>query len=145
MSGKDFTTWGAGMGTDFAPTMGDAGTGTKQTYDASAYKGVAFWAKTNSLPISIRVGFKDQNTAPEGGKCDAAAVNGAEACNDDWGKAISLTPEWKPFTITFAELTQAGWGKAFSAFDAMHVYSIQLQVGQGVEFDLCLDDLVLVR
>ena len=107
------------MGTDFAPMMGDAGTGTKQTYDASAFKGVAFWAKANSSPGSLRVGFKDQNTAPEGGMCDAAAVNAREACNDDWGKAISLTTEWQPFTITFAELTQAGWGKAFSAFDAM--------------------------
>jgi len=145
MSGKNFMTWGAGMGTDFAPTSAGMGMGAKQTYDASAYKGVAFWAKSNSATASVRVGFKDKNTAPEGGQCDAMATSGAQACNDDWGKAISFTNAWQPVTLLFSDLTQAGWGKAFTAFDNKAVYSIQLQVSQGVEFDLCIDDLVFVH
>jgi len=146
MSGKNFTTWGAGMGTDFAPTTGGMGMGTKQTYDASVYKGVAFWAKSNGAgPISVRVGFKDKNTAPEGGQCDANAKAGAEQCNDDWGKAVSFTPEWQPVKLSFAELTQSGWGKAFTAFEIKSVYSIQYQVSQGVDFDVCIDDLQFVR
>ena len=146
MSGKNFMTWGAGMGTDLAPTSGGMGVGTKQTYDASMYKGVAFWAKTNGVaPVSVRVSFKDKNTAPEGGQCDANAKAGAEQCNDDWGKAVSFTPEWQPVTVTFAELKQSGWGKAFNEFAIKSVYSIQYQVSQGVDFDVCIDDLQFVR
>jgi hypothetical protein len=145
MSGKNFMTWGAGMGTDFAPTSAGMGMGTKQTYDASAYKGVAFWAKSNTATASVRVGFKDKNTAPEGGQCDAMATMGAAACNDDWGKAISFTNAWQPVTLLFSDMMQAGWGKAFTAFDNKAVYSIQFQVSQGADFDLCVDDLVFVH
>lgn len=145
MKGSGFMTWGAGMGTDFAPTSGGMGMGTKQTYDASTYKGIAFWAKSNASTASVRVGFKDKDTAPEGGQCDAMASSGAMACNDDFGKAISLTTSWQPFTVMFSELKQAGWGKAFPAFDAKAVYSVQFQISQGVDFDVCVDDLAFVR
>jgi hypothetical protein len=145
MSGKGFMTWGAGMGTDFAPTTGGMGMGTKQTYDASAYKGLAFWAKSNTSTTSVRIGFKDKNTAPEGGQCDAMMSSGAMACNDDWGKALTFTDTWQPFTVMFSDLTQAGWGKAFTAFDVKAVYSVQFQVSQGIDFDVCIDDVFFVR
>jgi hypothetical protein len=148
MSGKNFTTWGAGMGTDFAPTAAaaDGGMGAKMTYDASQYKGVAFWAKVNTAAgFPVRVGFKDKDTAPEGGQCDATATSGATACNDDWGKGLTLTTAWQPYTITFAELRQSGWGKAATSFAPQAVYSIQFQVNQGIDFDLCVDDLSFVR
>jgi hypothetical protein len=145
MSGKGFMTWGAGMGTDFAPTTGGMGMGMKQTYDASAYKGIAFWAKSNTTNASVRIGFKDKNTAPEGGVCDAMMSSGATACNDDWGKALTFTNSWQPFTVMFSDLTQAGWGKAATAFEVKAVYSVQYQVSQGVDFDLCIDDVFFVR
>jgi len=145
MSGKGFTMWGAGMGTDFAPTTGGMGAGMKQTYDASMYKGVAFWAKSNTGSTAVRVGFKDKNTAPEGGQCNAMASTGPEACNDDWGKGITFSANWQPYTISFAEIMQSGWGKAFPQFQANAVYSIQFQVAQGLDFDLCVDDLAFVR
>jgi hypothetical protein len=145
MSGKGFTTWGAGMGTDFAPTSGGMGMGTKQTYDASAYKGISFWAKSNTTTAAVRIGFKDKDTAPEGGQCDAMMTSGAQACNDDFGKALSFTNAWQPFTVMFADLTQAGWGKAAPSFDSKAVYSVQFQISQGVDFDLCIDDPSFVR
>ena len=147
MAGRNFKTWGAGMGTDFAPIAGATGEGPgmKQTYDASAYKGVGFWAKANGSTASVRVGFKDKNTAPEGGRCDASASSGAAACNDDWVTSINLTPDWRPFTILFADLRQSGWGKSFGQFQSESVYSIQFQVGQGTTFDLCVDDLSFMR
>lgn len=148
MSGKNFMTWGAGMGTDFAPLgpPGADGMGTKVTYDASKYKGVAFWAKSNTaMTTPVRVSFKDKDTAPEGGMCDKSMSSGAEACNDDFGKAVMFTSTWQPFTITFAELRQGAWGKAFPAFLAQSVYSIQFQVSQGLDFDVCVDDLVFIH
>ncbi len=148
MSGSGFTMWGAGMGTDLGPTSGggDGGTGTKSPYDASMYKGISFWAKANAGSTgAIRVSLKDKNTAPEGGVCDDSVSSGATACNDDWGKALTLTMDWKPYTIMFADMRQSGWGAAYSAFDVKNVYSLQFQVNQGLDFDLCIDDLAFVR
>jgi hypothetical protein len=148
MSGKNFMTWGAGMGTDFAPLgpKGADGMGTKMTYDASKYKGVAFWAKSNSaMTVPVRVSFKDKDTAPEGGLCDKSMSSGAEACNDDFGKALMFSSTWQPFNVTFAELRQGAWGKAFPSFMAQNVYSIQFQVSQGLDFDVCVDDLVFTH
>jgi hypothetical protein len=147
-SGEGFTDWGAGMGTDLGPTTGagDGGVGEKSTYDASGYSGVAFWAKAGEGATTVvRVSVKDANTAPEGGVCDPDEVSGAAACNDDWGKSINLTEEWKPYTILFSELRQSGWGMVFPEFDVEHTYSIQFQVGPSVPFDFCIDDLVFVK
>jgi hypothetical protein len=148
MSGSGFTKWGAGMGTDLGmtATATDGGMGAKKAYDASMYKGIAFWAKANGTSgVAVRVSIKDKNTAPEGGVCDAKVTSGAGACNDDWGKVLTLTTDWKPYTLQFSALAQAGWGAAYPAFDAKNAYSIQLQVNQGIDFDLCIDDLAFVR
>ena len=146
MSGMGFTTWGAGMGTDLGMTAAaaDGGTANKSSYDASMYKGITFWAKA-ATPLALRVSIKDKNTAPEGGNCDMTMSSGPMACNDDFGKALSLTADWQPFTVLFSELKQAGWGKAASAFAADAAYSIQFQVSQGINFDVCIDDLAFIR
>jgi hypothetical protein len=141
MKGSGFTDWGAGMGTDLGLVMEMM----KQAVDLSAYSGIAFWARTVSGTPLVRVALKDSNTAPEGGVCDESLVSGEGACNDDWGKQINLTPDWQPYTLMFSELRQAGWGAAYDAFEQSAVYSIQWQVGPNLEFDLCIDDLVLVR
>lgn len=147
MSGRDFTIWGAGMGSDFAPRMSGMGgaAGSKQTYDASVYRGVGFWGRSNGPTAAVSVALKDKNTAPEGNRCDPAAPNGATACNDDWMKSVKFTSEWQPFRILFRDLRQSGWGKMFSEFQSESVYSIQFQVGQGTAFDICIDDLVFLR
>ncbi|AUX38756.1 uncharacterized protein SOCE26_001340 [Sorangium cellulosum] len=62
-------------------------------------------------------------------------------CDDNWAKSLSLTEEWKEFTIPFADLAQGGWGDpaATEAIDASKLYSIQLQFNTVPEFDLCID------
>jgi hypothetical protein len=147
MKGTGFTVWGAGMGTDLGMVSSDdAGMMTKTSYDASMYKGISFWAKANpGSALALRVSLKDANTAPEGGVCDPAMTSGAEACNDDWGKNLTLTTEWAPYTVLYSELRQSMWGKQFPAFDDTAVYAIQYQVNKGLDFDLCIDDLAFVR
>jgi hypothetical protein len=158
MKGSGFTDWGAGMGTDLgrvapldagmvvdAGMIADGGMPMKTPYDASEYKGISFWAKSNAMPILLRVNFKDKNTAPEGGVCDASAESGATACNDDWGKNINLTTSWAPYTILFSEIKQSGWGAAYKAFDIENAYAMQFQVNKGIDFDVCIDDLAFVR
>jgi len=142
MSGSGFTEWGAGMGTDLGPTVDTM----KMPFDASGYKGIAFWARieAGTSPV-VRVSLKDGDTAPEGGKCDESMPSGETACNDDWGKTINVTSEWKPYTVMFDEMRQSGWGATYSAFDATTVFGLQWQFGPNLDFDLCIDDVQLVR
>ena len=65
LKGTGFKEWGAALGTDFRPRadvaagMTAEGRGYKQTYDASKYRGVAFWAKS-SMPLkNVSVKFPD--------------------------------------------------------------------------------------
>lgn len=62
--GTGFAMWGAATGVDFKPrpSDGDGGYGDKGTYDASKYRGVAFWAKASAPLGGIQVSFPDLYT-----------------------------------------------------------------------------------
>ena len=74
VSAKGFTTWGAGFGSDIAygvdAAAADSGANPRGSYDASAYAGITFWARSEpgSKP-GLRMNVADKTTAPEGGKC----------------------------------------------------------------------------
>jgi hypothetical protein len=61
VQGMGFSMWGAATGVDFKPrpSDGDGGYGDKMTYNASAYRGVAFWAKAAAPLDGVQVGFPD--------------------------------------------------------------------------------------
>lgn len=133
-TGSGFTTWGAGIGFD----LNNDGT-TKHPYDASAYRGIAFWAKAGPDGIgAVRVNVQDVQTAPEGGVCDKTATKG---CNDHRGSNISLTKDWKQFTLPFDKMKQIGFGMAYPDFKTDQLFAIQFQVGANVKFDFYLDDI----
>jgi hypothetical protein len=62
--GMDFSVYGAAIGADFKPrpSDGDGGYGDKMTYDASAYRGIAFWAKSSQPLDGVQVSFPDLYT-----------------------------------------------------------------------------------
>jgi hypothetical protein len=64
VKGTGFSMWGAAMGVDWRPRPadGDGGYGDKMTYDASAYRGVAFWAKSSAPLDGVQVSFPDLYT-----------------------------------------------------------------------------------
>jgi len=66
VKGMHWTDFGAALGTDFKPrspaTGADAGMGVKMTYDASKYKGIAFWAKAAAPTPFVSVKFLDPYT-----------------------------------------------------------------------------------
>ena len=51
--------WGAAMGVDWKPrpSDGDGGYGDKMTYDASKYRGIAFWVKASAPLDGVQVSF----------------------------------------------------------------------------------------
>jgi hypothetical protein len=64
LKGTGFAMWGAATGVDWRPrpSDGDGGYGDKMTYDASAYRGVAFWAKSSAPLDGVQVAFPDLYT-----------------------------------------------------------------------------------
>jgi hypothetical protein len=139
-SGSGFTLWGAGMGFNLHDPGDGMNGSAKVTYDASAYTGLAFWAKAGPGSVtSLRVNVSDKNTDPAGSVCAPA-----DKCNDHFGKDVHLTDAWAFYTMTFDELLQLGWGQSFSALDVAHLYAVQFQVAKGVTFDIWLDDVAFL-
>ena len=63
-------------------------------YDASKYAGIAFKAKIGpGSARSVRFKIGDVNTHKDAGIC--------KTCWNHFGKDLSLTPEWKEYTVLF--------------------------------------------
>jgi hypothetical protein len=143
--GAGFTVWGAGIGTDLGAL--DMATMKKATVDLSAYSGISFWVKRNggTMPASAKLIVPDANTSDEGGSCSNAADAAATMKCDPFTTNIPLSNTWTKQTIMFSKLKQGAWGKAVPSFSKDKVFGIQLQVGPSTPFDICFDQLVLVR
>jgi hypothetical protein len=90
----DLTSFGAGMG---------FGTGC---WDVSALDGISFWAKGTAGTdgtIQLQVAIPATHSVEVGGDC-------VSQCNDHPSKRVTLTPQWKQYTVAFRDLTQAGFG-----------------------------------
>jgi hypothetical protein len=61
VKGTGFSMWGAATGVDFKPrpSDGDGGYADKMVYDASKYRGIAFWAKAAAPVSGVQVSFPD--------------------------------------------------------------------------------------
>jgi len=139
-SGSGFTVWGAGMGFNLHDPGDGMNGSAKITYDASAYSGIAFWAKAGPGSVSsLRVNVSDKNTDPAGAVCAPA-----DKCNDHFGKDIRLTEAWTLYTMAFSDLLQLGWGQPSASLDVAHLYAVQFQVAKGVTFDVWLDDVAFL-
>jgi hypothetical protein len=136
-NGSGFSTWGAAVGVVLKI---DA---AKQPvfYDASAYKGITFWAKIgDNSTTSLRVDFPDKNTFATGGVCQGMQ------CNDHFGQSISsLGAAWKQFSIAFSELKQSSFGQQQPALDAAHLAGIQFEFGKDATFYVLIDDLAFYK
>jgi hypothetical protein len=139
-SGPAFTTYGAGMGFSFH-TVGT----TSCPYDASAYKGITFWAKGNAgnaATMTLTAMLKTPATTPvkDGGTCTGAMCENHYALKP----APVLTTTWTQYTITFATAATATFGQNFGTavpFDKSKIMAMQFQVAQGVKFDFSIDDI----
>jgi endoglucanase len=117
----------AGMGLNFVDPKG--------VYDASAYKGVSFFAKA-AAPIKIRLKVPDGDTDPDGKVCTE--------CFNDFGQDIDLTTAWTKYVVTFASMSQlAGWGAPHpSSIDSSKLFGLQFQVNSpGADYDIWVDDI----
>jgi hypothetical protein len=153
------TVWGAGYGFDFIDVMPDggnaipywacdgggptvwndapdAGTGIPLPYNASAHKGVSFWAISNNGGLtSVQVKLSENRTNAWGTVCNACATSAylpTEQCGDDYLYLVSVPTTWTQFTIHFddPELKTANWSKQNlppGGFDPSTFYSLHFQ------------------
>lgn len=119
----------SGMGLNFTEPKGP--------YDASRYKGVAFWGKKGPGSTSkVRLKVPDVNTDPDGGVCGE--------CFNDFGIDFKLTNEWQFYVIPFSEMSQMkGWGSPKkSEITSGKIYGVQFQVNDpGQKYDIWIDNV----
>ena len=117
--------------------MGFSFTDPKGPYDATKYTGVSFWAKVGAASTkTVRLKVPDVNTDPDGRVC--------KECFNDFGADLTLTDQWKKYTIPFAAMKQMkDWGDPNpAAINKAKLYGVQFQVNDsGATYDLWIDDL----
>jgi hypothetical protein len=157
-----FRDWGAALGTDFKVPLAPM---VKDTYDASKYAGVSFWAVANSFVQYVQIKFPDVNTDPEVSLADHCVLNAGFPNNcspylvklDDvdfpnyGGKLIDRT--WRQFKIYFADTRQdmynAGRPGPGGKIDLAHLLGMAIQVNANYsttpqtanDFELWIDDV----
>jgi hypothetical protein len=136
VTGQGFTNWGALISAGFRYTS------QAESIDASAFRGVMFWARTGDTNSSaVRVQFQDASTRPEGGKCNP--VDGTpDACYNGFGTVLSpLGTDWRLYKLDFSRMTQRDFGYRSDALDTAHLYDIEWGVEASTIFDLWNDDV----
>ena len=145
-SGAGFMEWGSGIGADLKNS--GSGPGTKEPYDASAYRGVTFWGRSEAA-MTVTAVLPDGNT-------DAAGTRGAnpsptpcippDGCDHHWTAGISLTPTWKRYTVLFEELVlEPGGDPVPTAPDPTRLVSVQFRVQAGTTYDFWIDDVAFLE
>ena len=123
----------------------------RNTYDASAYKAVHFWAKVETgSGTGLHFAILDQHTDPGGALCcptdkctTGNMANGL--CYDHFADELKLTSAWAEYTVDFAKLNQIGWGENnVTELDAAHVFALQMD-WDITAMDLWIDDIAFVK
>jgi len=136
ISGGGYSGWGAGWMVDFNAA------GLRAPYDAGAYAGVVFWAKSDGPPTEVKVAFPDLLSDTAGGICDPNDNRiGGKGCYDDFAANITLTSQWRRYEIAFSSLATGQWGYRH-VFDSQHVFGIKFSVMPSYAlFDSWIDDV----
>ena len=151
------STWGAGFGFDLIDTKPDggnnvpfwacdgggpsvwndtpdSGTGVPLPFDASAHKGVSFWATSNTgAPVDVYLKFSEKRTSSWAGVCNAcatAAIDPMAQCADDYLKIVPIMPGWTSYTVHFTDLATQNFTKMnlpAGGFDPSTFYSLHFQ------------------
>ena len=119
----------AGMGFNFLEP--------KAPYDATAYKGISFWAKKGPGSTSkVRLKVPDTNTDPEGKVC--------KECYNDFGMDLNLTDQWTQYGVPYIAMTQLNdlGSPRMPGVDSSKIYGLQFQVNEpNAPFDIWVDEI----
>ena len=147
VTGSGFTSYGPSLSNDWVYESEMMVVG--EPLDASAYTGVAFWARkgdTAGAAPTLRLIVNDVNTHAQGGVCDPEALPSAagepsEACWDGWMTERAMPSKWTLIKIPFSVLAQGGFGKPAEAIDTTKIYGLTFQMPNMADFDFWIDDV----
>lgn len=133
--GGGFTEWGAGIGFELY---------NQKAYDLSRYAGISFWARrAPNTATALRFAVTDAATTPRGGQCREYVDY--STCSDYFGVDLSLGTAFRPYSFTWSELAQEGWGEPHpESVDTSRVYGVRFQTDPVEEFDFWIDDIALL-
>jgi hypothetical protein len=145
-TGSGFSDWGAGFGFSFKIAMLN-GAYVDTNYDASAARGITFWARSGETSVSsIHFGIGDQYSDPAGGHCDVSLTSGPTACFDDFGATVALTTKWQRFSYNFGELGQRSFGIPRPTLDVANVTNVEFGIPSAAPvFDIWIDDIAFYQ
>lgn len=133
-AGSGFSDWGAALSFELKPRVAGAAT----TFDASVYKGLAFWARASNTSHTISIAVIDANTDAEFQTCTR--------CWDYHQLTLPLTPEWALYKVRFDELRQVGYGVPQRTYlDAKAVWAVRFATLANQVFDFWIDDVAFFR
>lgn len=132
-SGSGFTFWGAVVALDFKGPLSP-----RQFYDATRYKGIAFYARAAAATV-VRLKISDKNNARWGDVC-TVDVN----CDDYWGRQLQLGPEWKRYYVAFNDLDTLR-PPVFGPFVPKETTGIEFVAPANAAFEIHVDDIAFVK
>jgi endoglucanase len=110
----------------------------KAPYDASAYDGIAFFARRGpDSTANVRLKVPDASTDPDARVCTE--------CFNDFGADLEIGEQWRQYTVPFQQMAQMpGWGAPRpGSVDRSKLFGVQWQIATpGASYDLWIDDVV---
>lgn len=125
-----FTSWGANWTALFNAPDSNA-----VPYDARAFGGISFWgAFGNQAPgeFPVPVGVLTMDNAYDGGICTV--------CMDFYRTTVTMTREWRRYSVRFANMAQAGTGNPILPMRKDQMVGFILWPGPQA-FDIWIDDV----
>ncbi len=133
--GGNFQDWGAALAFDFKAGFAP--------YDASAYTGLRFYARSAQGTLELAVAIPDRHSTPQAGICGQGGQGPTIPCFEHPLTNVTLTQEWAEYEIPFSSLER---GLApLPPFDPKAVYSVHFGTPSGVTFDVWVDDVAFTR
>jgi hypothetical protein len=141
-SDAPFLDWGAGVRVRWGPETD----GVPATVDLTGYRGIRFRILRRSGATGIRFSFPDPHSNPAFGFCDEEGGQW-ESCYGEWYTLILIDSAgvWETREILFEGLQRAAWGYGTDAFLQDQCIGLKIQISQGPDFDLYLDDIYFIR
>jgi hypothetical protein len=138
VNASDFFGYSASEGFDLNYRLSSGTQGSAAAFDASAYRGLTFYAKVAPRVLVLLEVLDDEAAAGEN-PCD---------CPEHKRRSLDgIGPEWQPFTVDFAELDQSCSCGPLTP----NIYKVQFSVlgidddHKGPPFDLCISQIYFTK
>lgn len=146
--GSMLTGWGAALAAEVSNGC---------PFDGVKYGGISFYAKGTSSVLEgankllVLVGMPEFIPNTAGGFCNEAAVPADQNCYARHRVTITLTPEWKKYTVAWPDLKAPGYLTLGPAFSANRIRDIVFNASgpekptdPATSFDFSIDELKFV-